>query len=76
MKEFDLLIVMGGSMSACHGADDPWLAYEKQFIHRAIDAGKSVLGICCGELIPSKYVQTEEEILSLTDVYIQNSRGA
>lgn len=54
INEIDLLIVMGGPMSACDDVDYPWLVYEKQFIHRTIDAGKSVLGICLGaQLIAS-----------------------
>lgn len=54
INEIDLLIVMGGPMSACDEVDYPWLVYEKQFIRRTIDAGKSVLGICLGaQLIAS-----------------------
>lgn len=46
--EFDLLIVMGGSMSIYDENEYPWLKAEKVFIQDAIDAGKKVLGICLG----------------------------
>ena len=46
--DFDLLVVMGGPMSVNDEAAFPWLASEKAFIRRTIDAGKSVLGVCLG----------------------------
>ncbi len=52
--DFDLLIVMGGPMSANEEARYPWLKDEKQLIARAIEAGKRVLGVCLGaQLIAS-----------------------
>jgi GMP synthase (glutamine-hydrolysing) len=45
---FDLLIVMGGPMSVGDVEAYPWLAGEKRFIRRAIDADRHVLGICLG----------------------------
>ena len=44
----DLLIVMGGPMSANDEGEFPWLVTEKQFIRNCIERGKSVLGICLG----------------------------
>ncbi len=35
-------------MSVNDETDHPWLAKEKEFIRRAIEAGKPVLGICLG----------------------------
>ena len=46
--DFDLLVVMGGPMGVADEAAYPWLRVEKQFILRAIEAGKRVLGICLG----------------------------
>jgi GMP synthase-like glutamine amidotransferase len=52
--DIDLLIVMGGPMSVNDERKHPWLAVEKRFIHDAIEAGTSVLGICLGaQLIAS-----------------------
>lgn len=52
--EIDLLVVMGGPMSVNDEMDYPWLAAEKKFIRSAVEAGKSVLGICLGaQLIAS-----------------------
>jgi GMP synthase-like glutamine amidotransferase len=48
LKEIDLLIVMGGPMSATEDDAFPWMAREKAFIKKAIAKGKKVLGICLG----------------------------
>jgi len=45
---FDWLVVMGGPMGIYDPDEHPWLMAEKQFIRQAIDAGKTVLGICLG----------------------------
>jgi GMP synthase-like glutamine amidotransferase len=44
----DWLIVMGGPMSVYEENIYPWLKDEKIFIRKAIDAGKTVIGICLG----------------------------
>jgi len=48
VHEFDLLIVMGGSMSVNDENVYPWLVDEKRFIKSAIDSGTPTLGICLG----------------------------
>jgi GMP synthase-like glutamine amidotransferase len=48
LAEFDALIVMGGPMSVNDEQLLPWLEPEKRFVAAAIDAGKTVLGICLG----------------------------
>ncbi|HJH08386.1 MAG TPA: type 1 glutamine amidotransferase [Psychrobacter pasteurii] len=45
---FDWLIVMGGPMSVHDEDKHPWLIAEKQLIKQAIDAGKTVIGMCLG----------------------------
>jgi len=47
----DALIVMGGPMSAADEQVYPWLKKEKQFIEKAIEANKTVIGICLGAQI-------------------------
>jgi GMP synthase-like glutamine amidotransferase len=46
--EFDLLVIMGGSMNIYEHEAYPWLPAEKAFIAASIEAGKAVLGICLG----------------------------
>jgi GMP synthase-like glutamine amidotransferase len=45
---FDLLVVLGGSMSVYDVADHPWLAAERVLIKDALAAGRLVVGICLG----------------------------
>ena len=65
---FDMLIVLGGSMSTGDEAKYPWLKKEKELIAKAIAKGKMVLGICLGsqliaEVLGSKvYANNEKEI--------------
>ncbi|MBN2714743.1 MAG: type 1 glutamine amidotransferase [Deltaproteobacteria bacterium] len=48
LDDFDWLVIMGGPMSIFDEPQYPWLASEKHFIKSAIDADKTVLGICLG----------------------------
>jgi GMP synthase (glutamine-hydrolysing) len=52
--EVDMLVVMGGPMSANDGAKYPWLTSEMNCIEGCIRLGAPVLGICLGaQLIAS-----------------------
>jgi len=46
--DFDILFIMGGTMNVDEEGEFPWLAEEKAFIKRVIDAGKIVVGFCLG----------------------------
>ncbi|APM37661.1 type 1 glutamine amidotransferase [Clostridium kluyveri] len=48
MDGFDWLVIMGGPMNIYEEEKYPWLKYEKQFIKKAIESNKVVLGICLG----------------------------
>jgi GMP synthase - Glutamine amidotransferase domain len=48
IDEIDWLIVMGGPMGIYDDQLYPWLNEEKSFISSAIEAGKTVIGICLG----------------------------
>jgi GMP synthase-like glutamine amidotransferase len=48
VNSIDALIVMGGPMGIYDHNDYPWLETEKEFISKAINAGKKVMGICLG----------------------------
>lgn len=68
LSGLDWLIVMGGSMSVQDEKEYPWLIEEKKFIKKAIDSGKTVLGICLGSQLVSDalgakvYKNQEKEI--------------
>jgi GMP synthase-like glutamine amidotransferase len=48
LDSFDWLVIMGGAMNVYEDALYPWLTGEKIFIKKAVDAGKTVLGLCLG----------------------------
>lgn len=50
-QEFDFIIAMGGPMNVDETDRYPFLKEERQFIQKAIQAGKSVLGVCLGAQI-------------------------
>jgi GMP synthase-like glutamine amidotransferase len=66
LDAFDLLVVMGGGMNIYQHRDHPWLVSEKEFLRRAIDAGKPILGICLGaqllaDVLGAKVYQNPEK---------------
>ena len=67
-EEFDMLIILGGTMGAYEEEKFSWLSVEKNFITKAVEANKLVLGICLGsqilaEALGSKaYPHLEKEI--------------
>jgi GMP synthase-like glutamine amidotransferase len=48
LDSLDMVIVMGGPMSANDEDTLPWLVSEKQFIHDTVVRGIPILGICLG----------------------------
>ena len=48
LNKIDWLFVMGGPMGVHDEAKYPWLVEEKAFIRKAIDNGKTIIGICLG----------------------------
>src|SRR4051812_19006430 len=51
VADFDMLIILGGTMGAYEEENFSWLTIEKKFISKAIDADKLILGICLGSQI-------------------------
>jgi GMP synthase-like glutamine amidotransferase len=47
-EDFEWLIIMGGPMGVYDENKFPWLKKEKEFIKSAIEANKTVIGICLG----------------------------
>ncbi len=48
LESLDMLAIMGGSMNVYEQDWYPWLESEKDFIRRAVDADKKVIGVCLG----------------------------
>lgn len=47
-EEFDMLLIMGGTMSVYQDQEFAWLKPEKEFVKKVIDTGKPILGSCFG----------------------------
>ena len=47
-EEFDLLLIMGGTISIYQEEEYSWLKPEKEFVKTVIKDGKPVLGSCFG----------------------------
>lgn len=68
VDECEALIIMGGPMGLGDELMHPWLKREKRFIEKAIEAHKTVIGICLGaQLIASVmgarvFANTQKEI--------------
>jgi len=67
-SEYDLLIILGGTMDVFEEDKYSWLIKEKVFILEAINANKAILGICLGgqllaEVLGAKvYKNKQQEI--------------
>jgi GMP synthase-like glutamine amidotransferase len=68
VDELDLLVIMGGPMSANDYARYPWLLAELRFIREAIENDVAVLGVCLGAQLIARamgarvYPNAEREI--------------
>lgn len=51
LRDFDLLVVMGGPMGVRDMDEHPWMEEEAVFIADAVSAGRKVLGVCLGAQI-------------------------
>lgn len=48
IEAFDMLVIMGGLMNVYEYDEYPWLLTEKEFIRKAIEADKKIVGVCLG----------------------------
>lgn len=68
IEDFDWLVIMGGAMGVHDSDQYPWITEEIEFIKKAIQAGKIVIGVCLGsQMIASAlgariYKNTEPEL--------------
>lgn len=50
-KDFDLLVIMGGPMSANDDEEYSWLSLEKELVRECLELKKPMVGICLGAQI-------------------------
>jgi len=68
VDRIDWLIIMGGPMSVNDESEYPWLVKEMKFVSHAIEAGRTILGVCLGAQLLAKvmgadiYPNTHKEI--------------
>lgn len=48
LSSIDWLVIMGGPMNVYEHKKYPWLKGEKDYIEKAVEAGKTVIGVCLG----------------------------
>ena len=66
LSDIDWLVIVGGPMSVYDEEKFSWLAAEKQFIKKVIQAGKTIIGICLGaqllaEVLGAKVYQNDSK---------------
>lgn len=59
VDRIDWLIIMGGPMSVNDKLEYPWLVREMEFVKQAIEAGKTILGICLGAQLLAKVLGSD-----------------
>ncbi|KKG18565.1 amidotransferase [Methanosarcina sp. 2.H.T.1A.6] len=85
-EEFDMLLIMGGTMSVYQEKEFPWLRPEKEFVKKVIDTGKPVLGSCFGaqmiaEVLGGKVTRNRfkeigwHRVKALAEENLNNERG-
>lgn len=77
MKDFDFLVIMGGSMSTYEDNKFKWMKEEKKFIEKAINKNKAVLGICLGsqllaDVLGAKVYKNRYKEIGWLPVYKKN----
>ncbi len=78
VDDMDWLIVMGGPMGVYDESQYPWLTVEKKLIQKAIDNGKTVIGICLGsqliaEVLGAKVYPNKQKEIGWFDVKLSDS---
>ena len=76
-KDFDWLIVLGGSQHVWQEQEHPWLAAEKRFISEALANDKIILGICFGaqllaETLGGRVFSNKEEEIGWYEVTVSD----
>jgi len=74
LNDFDALIIMGGPMSIHDEKEFDWLKKEKEFIAKAIQADKKILGICLGaqliaDVLGAKVYQNKEKEIGFMPIH-------
>lgn len=78
VDKIDWLIVMGGPMGVYDEAAYSWLSEEKGFIKKAIENGKTVIGICLGsqliaEVLGAKVYPNKQKEIGWFDVKLSEN---
>lgn len=72
VETFDFLIILGGAAGAYEEDQYEWLKSEKQFISKAIEADKFVLGICLGAQMIAEVLGGQAYPMSFEEVGWKN----
>lgn len=80
LDTFDFLIILGGPMSVNDEAKIDWLKAEKEFIKKAIEQDKIVLGICLGaqliaNVLSAKIYNNEQKEIGFFSVFSRSENN-
>ena len=68
ISDYEMLLVMGGTMNVYQEDKYPWLVEETQVIRQAVKAGKSVLGVCLGGQLLAKALGAQVHLGAATEI--------
>lgn len=80
LKEIDWLIIMGGPMGVFDTDEFPWLIKEKDYIRKAIDNNKTVIGICLGsqliaDVLEAKVYRNQHKEIGWFPIHFSKNTG-
>lgn len=68
IAQYDMLLVMGGTMNVYQEEKYPWLVEETQAIRQAVEADKAVLGVCLGGQLLAKALDAPVQLGAATEI--------
>lgn len=68
LSDYNMLLVMGGTMNVYQEDKYPWLVEETHAISRAVEAGKAVLGVCLGGQLLAKALGAQVRLGAATEI--------
>jgi GMP synthase (glutamine-hydrolysing) len=80
LQAVDWIVIMGGPMNVYEYRIHPWLRAEKNFLTGALEAGKTILGVCLGaqllaDVLGAKVYQNREKEIGWLPISLRSGSG-